>query len=129
MGTRATVKFLTDNPEKGGEVMLNIYYQFDGYHDGVGFSLADFLKSKKVINGINSQTMEQGFANGIGCLAAQYLKEEKTTIGGVYIEPIGNSEYFDYKVWVEDFNIIMSVDEFTGSPTDFESFVESLKEE
>ena len=71
MGTRSTVKFYN---EFNDEPILSVYQQFDGYIGGVGHDLANFLFEKKVINGIGvGQTMDGGYANGMGCLAAQYV--------------------------------------------------------
>lgn len=46
MGTRSTTKFISKRGEKLTP-LVNIYQQFDGYVDGVGHDLANFLKSKK----------------------------------------------------------------------------------
>lgn len=41
MGTRSTVKFINRN----GRYLLSIYNQFDGYYQGIGQELIDFLES------------------------------------------------------------------------------------
>ena len=45
MGTRSTVKFYSEFGKE--EIILSSYQQSDGYIEGVGHSLANFLKDKK----------------------------------------------------------------------------------
>jgi hypothetical protein len=96
MGTRSTVKFY----ENGGCV-ASVYQQYDGYIRGVGLDLAKFLSRKKIINGFGSQTMDE-YANGVGCLAAQYIAEIKTQIGNVYMTTEKDIEEYNYKVTIDD---------------------------
>lgn len=79
MGTRAVTKVLNEDKE----VILNMYSQFDGYPDGLGRSLIEFLKKIKMVNGI-SFNEERKVANGMGCLAAQLVIEFKKEAGGYY---------------------------------------------
>lgn len=115
MSTRSTITFFGEYGDK--EPVLNVYQQFDGYIGGVGYDLANFLKDKKVINGIGmDQSMDDGFANGMGCLAAQYVASQKTEIGGFYLTVKDHSEGYNYEVRLIDGNIIISVDDFKGTP-------------
>jgi hypothetical protein len=116
MGTRATVKFYSEYDEEKKSPILNVYHQWDGYIEGVGHELANFLLNKKIINGISNQTMQEGYANGMGCLAAQYVAEIKTVIGSVYITSIEDEGYYNYKVYFENDKLIIEVDEFKGTP-------------
>lgn len=128
MGTRATVTFYSEWNDKP---IACIYYQFDGYIEGVGHGLANFLKDKTVINGIQSgQTMDKGFANGMGCLAAQYIAEEKKKIGGVYMTEPGHDESYNYHVRYdkEQDKVFISVDTFTGTPAELLVYSESEEE-
>ena len=110
MGTRSTVKFISEHDQE--TVLLSIYQQYDGYIDGVGRQLAEFLKDKKVINGFNSsQTMETGYANGMGCLAAQYLASIKTGVGGVYCTGPDDKQQYNYRVSLVGENLIVEVDD------------------
>lgn len=124
MGTRSTVKFYSDYDQK--EPILSVYQQYDGYIDGVGHDLAEWLKDKKVINGIRSgQTSEAGFANGMGCLAAQYVAAKKEGIGGFYITGSNDSQEYNYSVRLIDEKIIIEVDDiFKGTPEELLNFVE-----
>ena len=114
MGTRSTVKFY--NEFKKEEPILSVYQQFNGYIDGVGHDLANFLKGKTIINGISNQTMEDGFANGMGCLAAQYVAEKKTKIGGFYLTTKDDEQEYNYEVRFNDGKLIIKVDDFEGTP-------------
>lgn len=85
MGTRC----LTFVYEKYGQVqkpVCNMYRQFDGYPEGHGAELAEFLKSGRMVNGLDGVGKELQF-NGMGCLAAQMIANFKESPGGFYIHP------------------------------------------
>jgi hypothetical protein len=74
MGTRSTVKFYRNkHNEKEIVCVASIYQQYDGYLEGVGKELIEWLKTFTIVNGI-SLDEEIKIANGIDCLAAQYIK-------------------------------------------------------
>lgn len=113
MRTGSTVKFYNESDEP----ILCVYQQYDGYISGVGHDLANFLIGKKIVDGIESgQTMEKGFANGIECLAAQYVAERKRRIGGFYLTTKDDKEEFNYEVRFIDNKFIIKVEGFEGSP-------------
>jgi hypothetical protein len=82
MGTRA----LTVVQENDKDVIV-MYRQYDGYPDGHGQELADFLKGITLGNGISGDKAMGTFANGMGCLAAQIVAHFKTEAGGFYLYP------------------------------------------
>lgn len=129
MGTRATVKFYRQQPSETVKPLVACYYQYDGYYEGVGQELADFLKDKKIINGIGGEKMEEGFANGIDCLAAQFIANQKTEIGGFYITALDDEQGYDYDVYLKDGKLTMKIDEFEGEPKDFKDWTLSRGEE
>ena len=111
--TRSTVKFYDESDEP----ILCVYQQYDGYISGVGHDLAKFLIGKKIVSGFRpNQMMENGFANGIGCLAAQYVVERKRRIGGFYLTTKDDKEEFNYEVRFIDNKFIIKVEGFEGSP-------------
>lgn len=116
MGTRSTVKFY----DGGQEPILSVYQQYDGYISGVGHKLAKFLAGKTVINGYNTTQTDKEFANGMGCLAAQYVKEHKRGIGGFYITNKEDEQEYNYKVSQNGSGFIIEVYDgeqlFIGSP-------------
>jgi hypothetical protein len=98
MGTRSLTRFiLQDGEEK--KAITCVYRQYDGYPHGHGRELAEFLMSGQMVNGF-VQTKPKQF-NGIGCLAAQFIKEFKDGVGNIYIEEpnaIGLDEQYIYEV-------------------------------
>ncbi len=121
MGTRSTVTF---HSEWNQGPIVTIYQQYDGYISGVGHELAEFLKDKTVINGIESGQTMDNFANGMGCLAAQYIAKHKTEIGGFYITKIGDSQEYDYFVRLEDGKLTIEVNDFYGTPEELLNYQE-----
>ena len=107
MGTSSTVKFYSEFNQK--EPILSIYQQFDGYISGVGHELARWLKDKKVINGISDQTMQAGYANGMGCLAAKYVADKKESIGRFNLTTKDDSQSYNYEVRLLDKKLIIKV--------------------
>ena len=148
MGTRSTTKFIAKRGEKLTP-LVNIYQQFDGYIDGVGHDLANFLKNKKIINGISSGHDNSNYANGLGCLIAQYIKEFKKEVGNLYITDFEDKEEYNYEVIFDegkyfdmgfgerdglstDELIIIKVDScpnFEGTPSELLKFEEGEEDE
>lgn len=98
MGTRSSIKFYsndTDHP------LVNIFQMFDGYIDGVGYDLAQWLCSKIMINGIGERTSQE-YCNGAGCLVAQFIKDKKVGVGGLYIDTMNRTCDYNYKVIIND---------------------------
>lgn len=136
MGTRSTIKFISKiNDEL--EPIVNVYQQYDGYVEGVGYDLANFLKSKKIINGISSTMRTFDYANGFGCLIAQFIKEFKTEIGLLYITNLDDIEEYNYEVIfdedkcfsgkydsIDDLVIIKVNSIFEGTPSELLEFKE-----
>lgn len=97
MGTRSLTKF---QQEDGKEIVV-LYRQFDGYPEGHGKELAEFLAPMRLINGIGIGQHAGTHANGMGCLAAQVIAHFKKEIGGFYLYP-AETTY----CW-EDFNYVV----------------------
>lgn len=132
MGTRSLIHFKDDYT-----VLCTIYRQFDGYPEGRGKELADFLKGKKIVDGIPSGEPTDGLADGPGCLAAQWIAHEKDDVGGVYMWIAGDGcELVDYvyTVTVKDFQVTLQCTDgeevlFNGAPSEFDAFLTKLNEE
>lgn len=123
MGTRSTVKFYDDYDNNS--VILSVYQQYDGYIGGVGHDLANWLKDYKIINGFQDEKMSDGYANGMGCLAAQFVASQKTKIGNFYLTTIDDSQEYNYHVkYVDDKFIIKVNDIFEGTPEELLQFKE-----
>jgi len=66
--------------------LVVIYKQSDGYPEGMGMKLANFLEGFIIINGIPPNP-EPKSANGMNCLAAQLVAELTNGIGKIYLYP------------------------------------------
>ena len=120
MGTRSLTVFLD---ELDREIVV-MHRQMDGYPDGHGIDLAEFLKQFKVVNGIPVGETAK-IANGANCLAAltiSYFKED--TPGNIYLHAAGSrdlgEEYIYYvKVKTGEPIKIKVVDCYSEKETDF----------
>jgi len=128
MATRSLVRFarredgvsFSEHPEK---VEVQVYKHWDGYPSGHPTQLANWLVNKKIVNGLGLNPIN--VANGLGCLAAQYIAAFKMEPGDLYVEnPDTERGWIDYitYVWGDDGkDIYMSIfdDEeciFVGTP-------------
>ena len=108
MGTRATIHIakreegvsFSEIPEKK---LVSIYNQYDGYPDGLGVTLANYLLGTKIVNGLGGD--RDTVFNGLGCMAASIIAELKEEAGNVYIDnpnsPHGWLDY-EYVIWGSD---------------------------
>ena len=80
--------------------LLCMYKQYDGYPEGLGVELVEFMKGKEAVNGIPMDKIGKVF-NGVGCLAAQLIAHFKKEEGSVYIYPTGSKgcgEEYEYHI-------------------------------
>ena len=68
--------------------VINMYRQYDGYPQGHGLDLAEFLSEFTVVNGLGADSYKSKIANGSGCLAAQLVQHFKDGPGNVYLEAL-----------------------------------------
>jgi len=128
MGTRSlTYVYEGDKP------ILNMYRQYDGYPEGHGQELAEFLLSGKMVNGIPVGEKGQLFFNGMGCLAAQLIANFKQSAGGFYIYPVDCGDCwqeYEYHVY-EDKVVVKNPTEviFSGTWDKFHSFCYDTEDE
>lgn len=110
MSTRALINFVeredgvsfSEHPSVD-KIHIQIYNHYDGYPQGLGVKLANFLDGYDVVNGLS--TDYQGpVANGMGCLAAQTVSYLKDGPGNIYLQkPIEKDwEDYEYFVWVKE---------------------------
>ena len=129
MATRSLVRFaerkegvsFSEHPER---VEIQVYKHYDGYPSGHPVDLAEFLKDFKILNGIPYPEPDK-VANGLGCLAAQYIAAFKMKAGDIYVEsPDTKRDWIEYitYVWGNDGkDIYMSIFDdkeciFVGKP-------------
>jgi hypothetical protein len=91
MGTRSlTFVYDTYKARNGRAVhrpIINLYRQYDGYPEGHGAELVEFLKQFKLVNGLGGESKART-ANGMGCLAAQLVSNFKgNEAGQFYLHP------------------------------------------
>ena len=107
MGTRSLTRIIprqeglsfNEGHEHGELSHVNMYRQFDGYPDGHGLELAEFLKDIKIINGIGGDAELGTHANGEGCLAAQMVKHFKEEVGNIYLYPTNLDEGWEEYIY------------------------------
>ena len=108
MGTRATIKIARREEgvsfsEKPDKVIVSIYQHFDGYPEGLGVTLANYLNGKMIVNGLGKDNYR--VFNGLGCLAASLIAELKDGPGNIYIEDPNKPNTwinYEYFVWGDD---------------------------
>ena len=108
MGTRSLTYVYNDGDKP--EPIVCMYRQFDGYPEGHGAELAEFLVPFTIINGIGSNQNELGkFANGMGCLAAQLVSHFKDSVGGIYMHVVDLNQdawqEYEYHVYADKVEI------------------------
>lgn len=146
MSTRSLTRIFKDD-----EQLVCMYRQCDGYPEGLGRELAEFLKNITMVNGLGSDSTN--VANGGMCLAAQIVAHFKKGPGGVYLYPTNTTyagqEYeYEVRTWFSKdkielscydvninyspyFTLTESVERhglFTGTPADFLVWFETEKE-
>ena len=105
MSTRSLVRFakreegvsFSEHPER---VEVQVYKHYDGYPSGHPVELAEFLKEFKIVNGIPYGD-DSKMANGLGCLAAQYIAAFKMGPGDLTVEhPDTERDWIEYITYV-----------------------------
>lgn len=81
MGTRSLTFVYANNGTEEVPIM-NMYRQFDGYPEGHGADLVDFLSGGNLDNNI---AVYKNLFNGMGCLAASLVAKMKEGPGGIYL--------------------------------------------
>jgi hypothetical protein len=85
MGTSAATLFYE---EKDGEIIAYLHRHFDGMPESHGEDLKDFLRDKRIVDGIRTDHDPDKIFNGMGCLAAAVVAHFKTGPGNFYLQPV-----------------------------------------
>jgi len=105
MGTRSLTRIIPrqeglayDKAHARAELSLvNIYQQYDGYPEYMAVEYAKWLEGLSIGNGLGRDPELNKYANGVGCFAAQFIKQFKDRPGGLYLHPIDDEEgWVDY---------------------------------
>lgn len=91
MGTHSVINIFGEDRKP----LASIYTQYDGYPEGVGSNLYNFLLKRKITNGYGMDAQYMPVSNGMNDLAAQLLVHLKgprpDNTGHIYLEaPAGN---------------------------------------
>lgn len=85
MGTHSLI-IMREQREDGTFVIYAVLYQqYDGYPDGVGKDLLNFLNVMNIVNGFGRHDVGHKVANGSGDLFAQIIGLFKKEVGGAYL--------------------------------------------
>lgn len=91
--------------EEDTDILCGLLSHYDGYPEGYGKEIEDFLNSITLVNGLNSKQQNKRVANGMDCLAAQLVVHFKKRPGDFYL---GSESYlqhdypFEYHVFCQD---------------------------
>ena len=100
MGTRS----ITVVKDKNGNKIIEMYKQFDGYPEGLGKELKEFIASGTMVNGIPcSKDKEVKFFNGIECFTAQLVAYFKDGPGNIYLHA-PTTDYKNKKRYYDIYN-------------------------
>ena len=81
MGTPCIINFI-DTDDK---TVACVFHQSDGYPAGAGKDLCDWLHGFKIGDGAPREAKMGEYANGMTCMAAQYIAMHKDRVGGLYM--------------------------------------------
>jgi hypothetical protein len=115
MGTRSTTTILNEE----NEVLAILYRQFDGYESGHGQEIFEFLKDKKLVNGISSRYPNQIQFNGMSDLGVRLITHLKNLSdgpnkpGGFYLNATLNKQGYDYTVYAKKIDESKTTDYYT----------------
>lgn len=121
MASSCTIKFFNENSDKP---FTCVSHYIDGKPNMVGLDLAIWLKDIEIIDGIGRERIEDGYANGMGCLAAQYIAKVKNEVGNVYIRDVEHIERHNYEVHIKYGRIRIKYNDFYGKP---DQYIEKFK--
>ena len=126
MGTRSLTVF---NNEMDNEEIVVLYRQYDGYPEGHGIDLLNFLNNMEIVNGISNKEKRR-IANGMGCLSAQVVAYFKEAPGDFYLHSAGTrdiGEEFIYTLYYTEELKIKVQDTYSGGNDLFDGNIKAYK--
>lgn len=140
MGTRSLTRVIPrqkglpyDEGHKHVEKSLvNMYRQYDGYPQGHGLDLAEFLSEFTMVNGLVEDSYRGKIANGSGCLAAQLVQHFKDGPGNVYLEALNDEDCWEEYIYtlfpkegeptfISIYDVYAKECIFVGTPSDLQT--------
>ena len=126
MGTRSLTVF---NNEMDNEEIVVLYRQYDGYPEGHGIDLLNFLNNMEIVNGISNKEKRR-IANGMGCLSAQVVAYFKEAPGDFYLHSAWTrdiGEEFIYTLYYTEELKIKVQDTYDGGNDLFDGNIKAYK--
>ena len=126
MGTRSLTVF---NSEMDNSEIVVLYRQYDGYPEGHGIDLLNFLDNMEIVNGISNKEKRR-IANGMGCLSAQVIAYFKEAPGDFYLQSAGTRdirEEFIYTLYYTEELKIKVQDTYDGGSNLFDGNIKAYK--
>ena len=102
MGTRSLTTFVDDHTQ---EEIVVMYRQYDGYPEGHG---------KDLINFLNKMKFDNQLTYGISCLSAQVISHFKKRAGDFYLHTADTRDYgeeFVYTIYSKDNELKVKVED------------------
>lgn len=112
--------------------VCTVYIHSDGYISGLGHELSEQLGDYKIVNGLKYGETGK-IANGMGCLAAQYIATNKKEPGYLYLDnPTEDKDtraMIDYHYFLsnQDGRIWANVFVFTDTQPIYSGWLNQLK--
>ena len=116
---KVTVKFLNEE-----DIHLVSLYTYSSASE-VGKTLSKWLLNKKIVDGVLDGLPLESMAYGVGCLAAQFIRDHKTTVGEWFITEDTDSEEIQYVIMWKNKNPIIIAGDFEFSPQQLLDFLEN----
>ena len=130
MGTRALTHVIDESEFTGEEPqhLLTFYRQMDGYPEGHGADLANFMQGGDLVNGLSIGHKGRQQFNGAGCFAASLIAGVKDGPGGIYLQApdlpgdLNGWQEYEYMIRVQGAEsgktFVMEVSEGAGNSED-----------
>ena len=102
MGTRS-ITHIHEMKSLGGKIVCSFYRQFDGYPSAHGDDLSEWLKHKKLVNGISSDFVKGRDHNRAGQMAIELMHHLKQDTS-IEVIPTGASDHGEEYVYSVNFD-------------------------
>ena len=102
MGCPSIIYFIEEKDGKRYKV-VSIYNRYDGDMAEIGFELAKFIKNIKLVYTDDwlGNTIESGTASSFGCLAAQFISQQKKGWSSfILITESYRDDDIDWEYWI-----------------------------
>ena len=132
MGTRSITHIHEMQGVSEEKIVCSFYRHWDGYPSGHGDDLAEFLKDKKLVNGIGRFFDKSRDFNSAGTMAVQLMSyiQEKS---GCEVIPTGKSNYWEeytYDIFFRNDEFEIHIDGKPYMVSDFDGVkIEELSED